>query len=61
LKVTPWSPIFAAAVTKKSFWKIAFSLKMNHLRPSDEYMQWAESLGIQDFKKLDISTVKINL
>jgi hypothetical protein len=36
LKVTPWSPTFAAVVMQKSFWKIALSLKINHMRPNPE-------------------------
>jgi hypothetical protein len=57
-KTTSWSPAFAQAVNKKSFWKIALSLKMTHKYPSDKFIEWAASLGITDFKQLDINTVK---
>jgi hypothetical protein len=29
-RTTSWSPVFAAAVGKKAFWKIALSLKITH-------------------------------
>jgi hypothetical protein len=61
IKTTPWSPTFGRAVNKKSFWKIALTLKTNHTRPNDEFMRWAGQLGIEDFKSLDISTIKANL
>jgi hypothetical protein len=61
LKTTPWSPIFQNAISEKAFWKIALSLKMNHIYPSVDYLKWAEAKGIQDFKGLDITEVKINL
>lgn len=50
LKTTPWSPIFQNAISEKAFWKIALSLKMNHIYPSVDYLKWAEAKGIQDFK-----------
>jgi hypothetical protein len=56
-----WSPRFGAAISKKAFWKIALSLKMTHRRPSDEYITWAEAIGIDDFKALDIHTIKRRL
>jgi hypothetical protein len=56
-----WSPKFGAAISKKAFWKIALSLRMTHTRPSDEYITWAISLGIEDFKGIDVSTIKKKL
>jgi hypothetical protein len=56
-----WSPKFGAAILKKAFWKIALSLKMTHTRPSDEYVTWAEAMGIDDFKALDINIIKRKL
>jgi hypothetical protein len=50
LKTIPWSPIFQNAISEKAFWKIALSLKMNHIYPSVDYLKWAEAKGIQDFK-----------
>jgi hypothetical protein len=61
LVVTPWSPCFGEAVAFKSFWKIALSLKINHTRPNDEFIKWAEALGIEDFKSIDITTIKAKL
>jgi hypothetical protein len=61
LQTTPWSPIFQQAVAEKSFWKIALSIKMNHMYPSESFLTWAESKGIEDFKGLDIGTVKQKL
>jgi hypothetical protein len=61
LKVTPWSPKFAIVVAKKSFWKIALSLKINHIRPNSDYLKWAESYNIQDFASLPISVIKQSL
>jgi hypothetical protein len=61
IKTTPWSPTFGAAVSRKAFWKIALSLKLTHTRPSDEYITWSQALGIQDFKSLDIATIKKEL
>jgi hypothetical protein len=61
IKTTPWSPTFQKVTADKSFWKIALTLKMNHIYPSEDYLKWAESKGIQDFKGLDITTVKTNL
>jgi hypothetical protein len=58
---TPWSPIFGAAVARKAFWKIGMSLKLMHKRPSDEYIRWAESLDVKDFKSLHINEVSRNL
>jgi hypothetical protein len=58
---TSWSPIFGKAVSAKAFWKIAMALKMTHKRPSDKYMQWAQQMGIEDFKVIDIITIKKNL
>jgi hypothetical protein len=58
LKTTPWSPRFAHAVNKKSFWKIALSLKCNCKRPNDEFLIWTDNLGITNFKAMDIQTVK---
>jgi hypothetical protein len=60
LHVTSWSPTFGAAVSKKSFWKIALSLKINHTYPNKEFLNWAESLGIPDIKGMDITTIKRN-
>jgi hypothetical protein len=34
---------------------------MTHTRPSDEYITWAESLGIMDFKAMDIQAIKKKL
>jgi hypothetical protein len=56
-----WSPKFGAAISRKAFWKIALSLRMTHTRPSDEYITWAVSLGIADFKSIDVSTIKKKL
>jgi hypothetical protein len=61
LAVVPWSPRFSTAVAKKSFWKIALSLKINHTRPTDEYITWAESMGIANFKSLELPTIKSEL
>jgi hypothetical protein len=61
IKTTSWSPAFAQAVNKKSFWKIALSLKMMHKYPSDKFIDLALSLGITDFKQLDINAVKKQL
>jgi hypothetical protein len=61
LAVTPWSPRFGEAVAKKSFWKIALSLKINCTRPNEEFIKWAESLGVEDVKGLDIATIKAQL
>jgi hypothetical protein len=58
LKMTPWSPIFGKAVNKKSFWKIALSLKTNCTRPNDEFVKWATSLGIENFRSTDITMIK---
>jgi hypothetical protein len=58
LKTTPWLPKFASAVSKKSFWKIAFSLKINHRYPNEDFIWWAESLGIADIKAIKIATIK---
>lgn len=58
---TSWSPIFGKAVSTKAFWKIALSLKMTHTRPSDDYIQWAQQMGIMDFKGIDIVMIKKNL
>jgi hypothetical protein len=44
LKTTPWSPKFGQAVNKKSFWKIALSLKCNCKRPNEEFLTWANNL-----------------
>lgn len=61
LKITPWSPTFGKAVAKKSFWKIALSLKINCTRPNDEFVKWALSLGIENIRTIDITTIKKNL
>jgi exonuclease III len=61
IRTTPWSPKFGAAVSRKSFWKIALSLKLTHTRPSDEYITWSQALGIQDFKSIDITRIKKEL
>jgi hypothetical protein len=61
IRTTPWSPKFGAAVSWKSFWKIALSLKLTHTRPSDEYITWSQALGIQDFKSIDVTRVKKEL
>jgi hypothetical protein len=61
IRTTAWSPKFGAAVAKKSFWKIALSLKSNCRRPNEDFIRWAESLGIPDFKSLSIQTVKKEL
>jgi hypothetical protein len=61
VKRQAWSPKFRAAISKKAFWKIALSLRMTHTRPSDEFITWAEALGIEDFKGIDISTIKKKL
>jgi hypothetical protein len=61
LPTIAWSPIFAKAVNLKSFWKIALQLKTMHRMPSDKFLTWAESIGIMDFKSLDITTVKQQL
>jgi hypothetical protein len=61
LNTTPWSPAFGAAVSRKAFWKIGLLLKLIHKRPSDEYMIWAESMGIRDFKALTFSDVSREL
>jgi hypothetical protein len=58
MHVTSWSPTFGAAVSKKSFWKIALSLKINHTYPNEEFLNWAESLGIPDIKSMEITTIK---
>jgi hypothetical protein len=61
IQTTPWSPTFEAAVSRESFWKIALSLKLTHMRPSDEYLTWSQALGIQDFKSMDITIIKKEL
>jgi hypothetical protein len=61
MKFQPWSPTFGAAISRKAFWKIALSLKMTHKRPSNEYITWALTLGIDDVKALDESTIKREL
>lgn len=55
---TSWSPTFAKAVNKKTFWKIALSIKTNHRRASQEYLKWATEFGIFDFYTIDIPTTK---
>jgi hypothetical protein len=60
-KTVAWSPKFAKAVNYKSFWKVALQLKTTHRPPSEKFLQWAESLGINDYKMLDMATVKQNL
>jgi hypothetical protein len=55
---TSWSPKFAAAVNKKSFWKVALSLCMTHKRPSSAFLEWAEQLNVQDFNSLSTMTIK---
>jgi hypothetical protein len=57
-KMTSWSPTFANAVNKKTFWKIALSIKTNHRRASQEYLNWATEFGINDFYGIDIQTTK---
>jgi hypothetical protein len=61
LKTTPWSPRFGKAVSIKSFWKIALSLKLNFTRPDNRFLNWAKTMGIHDFKGLDVATIKNNL
>jgi hypothetical protein len=61
MKSQAWSPKFRAAISKKAFWKIALSLRMNYTRPTDDFITWAKSLGIDDFKAVDISTIKKKL
>jgi hypothetical protein len=61
LKTTPWSPLFGKAVNKKSFWKTALSLKINCTRPNEEFVKWAESLGIENIRSTNIQTIKKNL
>jgi hypothetical protein len=61
VKRQAWSPRFGAAISKKAFWKIALSLKMTYTRPSDEYITWAKAIGIEDFKSIDITTIKSKL
>jgi hypothetical protein len=58
IKSTPWSPRFTAAVNKKSFWKIALSLKLNHCYPNKNFIQWLKSMGIDDFNAITTSAVK---
>jgi hypothetical protein len=58
VKRQAWSPKFGAAISKKAFWKIALSLKLTYTRPSDEYITWAKALGIEDFKSIDLATIK---
>jgi hypothetical protein len=53
-------PQFASTVNKKSFWKIAVSLKSNHRLPNKNFRQWALSMGIEDFALLDMTTIKQN-
>jgi hypothetical protein len=61
MKKQAWSPKLGAAISKKAFWKIAYSLKMTHTRPSDKYITWSKALGIEDFKSLDMTTIKQRL
>jgi hypothetical protein len=61
VKNLAWSPKFGAAISKKAFWKIALSLRMMYTRPSDEFITWASSLGIEDFKSIDITFIKKKL
>jgi hypothetical protein len=61
VKNQAWSPKFGAAISKKAFWKIALSLRMNYTRPSDEFITWASALGIEDIKAINISIIKKNL
>jgi hypothetical protein len=57
---TAWSPTFTKAVTKKMFWKLALSLKINHRRPSPKYLEWSRQFGINDFQSLNLDTIKQN-
>jgi hypothetical protein len=61
VKTTAWSPKFGAAVAKKSFWKIALSLKTNCKLPSHGFLRWAESMDIIDFKGITLQNVKKEL
>jgi hypothetical protein len=61
VKNVAWSPKFGAAISKKAFWKIALSLRMTHTRPSEEFITWASSLGIEDFKSIDVNLIKKKL
>jgi hypothetical protein len=38
VKTIAWSPKFGAAVAKKSFWKIALSLKSNYQLPNGDFI-----------------------
>jgi hypothetical protein len=61
IKTTSWSPTFAKAANQKAFWKIALSMKLTHKMPSDDFKTWANTLGIEDVKQLDINTIKTYL
>jgi hypothetical protein len=60
-KTTAWSPEFAKAVNLKSFWKIALSQKITHTRPSEEFISWANTLGITNFRDINIHEIKRQL
>jgi hypothetical protein len=60
MNITSWSPIFGKAVAYKTFWKIALSLKINHKYPNEEFIRWAQSLGIQDIRSTEMATIKQN-
>jgi hypothetical protein len=61
VNTTSWSPTFAKAVNKKTFWKIALSLKTNHRWASQEYIDWAKEFGIYDFYDTKLHTIKKKL
>jgi hypothetical protein len=61
IRTMAWSPTFGAAISKKAFWKIALTLKMTHTRPSDAYIIWSKAMGIDDFKALNIESIKQQL
>jgi hypothetical protein len=50
--------MFGNAISVKAFWKIAYSLKLTHRMPSDSFLKWAESMGVADFKDLNIGHIK---
>jgi plasmid stabilization system protein ParE len=60
-RTTSWSPAFAVAVGKKAFWKIALSLKITHRYPSEDFLRWAATMGVEDFNGLELHTIKQQL
>jgi hypothetical protein len=60
-KLYDWSPAFSKAVELKAFWKIALSLRKNHIRPNAKLEAWASSLNIGDIQVLPERKIKAEL